>query len=43
MRSLIDIFDFSVEEIDSLIAKANDKIENPFFDRSYAFAPFTAR
>ena len=29
MRSLIDIFDFSVEEIDALIARANDIIANP--------------
>ncbi len=29
MRSLIDIFDFSVKEIDALIAKANDMIANP--------------
>ena len=29
MRSLIDIFDLSVEELDALIAKANDIIENP--------------
>ncbi len=29
MRSLIDIFDFSVEELDQLIATANDIIEHP--------------
>ena len=29
MRSLIDIFDFSVEEVDELIATANDIIEHP--------------
>ena len=29
MRSLIDILDLSVEEIDSLIATAKDIIENP--------------
>ncbi len=29
MRSLIDIFDLSVEELDALIATANDIIENP--------------
>ncbi len=29
MRSLIDILDFTVEELDELIASANDIIENP--------------
>ena len=29
MRSLIDIHDLSVEEIDGLIATAEDMIENP--------------
>ena len=29
MRSLINILDLSVEEIDALIAKANDIIANP--------------
>ena len=29
MRSLIDILDFSVEELDELIASANDIIANP--------------
>ena len=29
MRSLIDIFDLSVEELDQLIATANDIIEHP--------------
>ena len=29
MRSLIDIFDFSVEEVDELITTANDIIEHP--------------
>ncbi len=29
MRSLIDILDFSVEELDALIASANDIIKNP--------------
>ena len=28
-RSLIDILDFSVEEVDEVIALANDIIENP--------------
>ena len=35
MRSLIDIKDLSIEEIDELIAKANDIIENP---KKYAHA-----
>ena len=29
MRNLIDILDFSTEEIDELIAVANDIIDNP--------------
>ena len=29
MRSLIDIFDLSIEELDELIATANDIIEHP--------------
>ena len=28
-RSLIDILDFTVEEVDEVIALANDIIENP--------------
>ena len=35
MRSLIDIKDLSIEEIDELIVKANDIIENP---KKYAHA-----
>ena len=42
MRSLIDIVDFSVEELDELLQLLHGKIHN-IDETSHCFAPFTAR